>query len=141
MELEEILNRKFHREQLEQSGEDRILQPISCDDMSESEKESFINLVVSESRKKDEQIGRLQDANDRQSESLSAMQKTLKSIERKLDGSEETIGQLHIQLSNQGNILKSVESELKKSRKEAEKYKRLYEVLKNGEIPPNKPKQ
>lgn len=43
MELEEILNRKFHREQLEQSGEDRIFQPISCDDMSESEKESFIN--------------------------------------------------------------------------------------------------
>lgn len=91
MELEEILDRKFFREQLERSGEVRVLQPISCADMSESEKESFINFVVSESRKKDEQIDRLQDANDRQSESLSAMQKTLESIEKKLDASQKTI--------------------------------------------------
>ena len=137
MELEEILNRKFFREQLERSGEVRTLQPISCDDMSESEKESFINFLVSEFRKKDEQIGRLQDANDRQSESLSAMQKTLESIEEKLDASrktiessEKTIERLHTQLTTQGNTLKSVESELKKSRREAEKYKSLYEVLK-----------
>lgn len=65
MELDEISERKFYREQLECSGEVRMRQPVSCDDMSESEKESFINFVVSASRKKDEQIGGLQDANDR----------------------------------------------------------------------------
>ncbi|WP_106830634.1 hypothetical protein [Parabacteroides pacaensis] len=130
MELEEILERKFYREQLERSREVRRQQPISCDDMSESEKESFINFVVSESRKKDERIDRLQDANDRQSESLSTMQKTLDSIEKKFDTSQKTIEQLHTQLNTLGGTLKSVESELKKFRREAEKYKSLYEVLK-----------
>ena len=56
------------------------------------------------------------------------MQKTLENIE--FDTSLKTIEQLHTQLNTQGSTLKSVESELKKSSREAEKYKSLYEVFK-----------
>ena len=45
MELEEILRRKFYREQLERQGGPDFPALISCDGMTDSEKNDFINLT------------------------------------------------------------------------------------------------
>lgn len=40
------VHRKFYREQLERSDEDQPYPPVSCDDMSDFEKNSFIQYLI-----------------------------------------------------------------------------------------------
>ncbi|MFA6779564.1 MAG: hypothetical protein WCU80_07285 [Paludibacteraceae bacterium] len=103
MDLEEILRRKFYREQLEESADaahSRL--PISCDDMSNSEKNSFIQFLVAESNKKDQQIDHLQQTIDAQGERLSGMQLTLDKIESAQHATRDENIKLNAQLSRQG---------------------------------------
>lgn len=132
MDLEEVLRRKFYREQLEESADaahSRL--PISCDDMSNSEKNSFIQFLVAESYKKDQQIDRLQQTIDAQGQRQSVMQLTLDKIESAQHATRDENIKLNAQLSRQGASLKSMQSELKKSLREAAKYRGLYEVLRD----------
>lgn len=126
-----MLHRKFYREQLEQSVEYQPLLPILCDDMSDSEKTSFIQFLVAESHKKDQQNHHLQQTIDAQGERLSIMQLTLDKIESAQHATHDENAKLNAQLSRQGASLKSMQSELKKSLRETAKYRGLYEVLRD----------
>ncbi|MCI1647903.1 MAG: IS66 family transposase [Bacteroides sp.] len=137
MEFEEIANRKFYREQLEQSDEDQTRLPISCEDMSDSEKASFIDFMAGMVKEKSLRNAELQKTIDRQGERLDGLQASLDTIERMLKDSRHENNQLNAQLTEQGKILTSLRVELssntkalEKARREVEKYKSLYEVLK-----------
>lgn len=139
MDLEEVLRRKFYREQLEESAEaahSRL--PISCDDMSNSEKNSFIQFLVAESYKKDQQIDRLQQTIDAQGERQSVMQLTLDKIESAQHATRDENIKLNAQLVLQSKNLKKLQSDsttnskaLNKALREAAKYRGLYEVLRD----------
>lgn len=132
MDLEEILHRKFYREQLERSADDDPIRlPISCDDMSDSEKTSFIQFLVAESRKKDEQIGCLQKTIDNLSAGQHTMQLTLDRIQKTQSETRDENVKLNAQLLAQGTHLKSIQCALKKAVVEADKYRSLYEVLRD----------
>lgn len=137
MEFEEIRNRKFYREQLEGSVEDPSMLPVSCEDMSDSEKVSFIEFMASMVKEKNLRNAELQKTIDRQSERLDRLQTSLDNIERMLKDSRNENKNLNGQLAEQGNVLRALYVELssntkalKQARREAEKYKSLYEVLK-----------
>lgn len=132
MDLEEVLHRKFYREQLEQSDEENpACLPISCNDMSDIEKNSFIQFLVAESHKKDQQNNRLQKTIDDLADRLSGMQLTLDNIQSSQEMTRDENTKLDAQLSVQGRCLKSMQIELKKALREADKYKGLYEVLRD----------
>ncbi len=132
MNLEEVLRRKFYREQLERSDDETpFCLPISCNDMSDTEKNSFIQFLAAESHRKDQQNSRLQKTIDDQGERLNAMQLTLEKIESAQHATREENIKLNAQLSGQGASLKSMQSELKKSLRETAKYRSLYEVLRD----------
>lgn len=131
MELEEVLHRKYYREQLELSGPSQPQSPVSCADMSDSEKISFIQFLESESHKKDDQIHRPQQTIDAQSERLSTMQDTLDCIQR--IARDENVW-LHAQLAMQGDNLKKLQANskaLSRPVREAAKYRGLYKVLRD----------
>ena len=81
MDLEEVLRRKFYREQFEESADAaHSLFPILNDDMSDSDKNLFIHFQVADSYKKDQQICHLQQTIDAQGKNPSDMQVTLDKI-------------------------------------------------------------
>ena len=139
MDLEEVLRRKFYREQLEEPADaahSRL--PISCDDMSDSEKISFIQFLVAESPKKDQQNGHLQQTIDAQGKRLSSMQLTLDKIESAQHATRYENIKLNAQLVLQSKNLKKLQSDsttnskaLNKTLLEAAKYRGLYEVLRD----------
>ena len=55
MELEEILRRKFYREQLERQGRPDFPALISCDGMTDSEKNDFINFIYGQLKEREAQ--------------------------------------------------------------------------------------
>lgn len=99
--------------------------------MSDSEKNSFIQYLVSESRKKSQQNGCLQETIDDFSDGLRVMQLTLDKIESSQDATHAEKLQLNAQLSVKCAHLKSMQSELQKVLSEATKYRGLYEVLRD----------
>lgn len=99
--------------------------------MSDCEKNSFIQFLVSESRKKTQQNDCLQKTIDDLSDRLRGMQLTLDKIESSQDATRAENLKLNAQLSGQGAHLKSMQSELKKSLRETAKYRGLYDVLRD----------
>lgn len=99
--------------------------------MSNSEKNSFIQFLVAESHKKDQQNNHLQQTIDAQGERLCGMQLTLDKIESAQHATGDENIKLNAQLSRQGASLKSMQSELKKALREAAKFRGLYEVLRD----------
>ena len=135
MDLEEVLRMKFYREQLERSDDETpFCFPISCNDKSDTEKNSFIQFLAAESHRKDQQNSRLQKTIDDQGERLSAMQLTLDKIESAQHATRDENIKLNAQLSGQGASLKSMQSELNKALSEAAKYRSLYEVLRDESL-------
>jgi hypothetical protein len=139
MNLEEVLRRKFYREQLEQSDDETpVCLPISCNDMSDTEKNSFIQFLAAESHRKDQQNSRLQKTIDDQGERLNAMQLTLEKIESAQHATRDENIKLNAQLLLQSKNLKKLQSDsaansqaLNKALREAAKYRSLYEVLRD----------
>ena len=132
MDLEEVLRRKFYREQLERSDDETpFCLPISCNDMSDTEKNSFIQFLAAESHRKDQQNSRLQKTIDDQGERLNAMQLTLDNIQRSQEMTRDENIKLNAELLVQGRCLKSMQVELNKALREAAKYRSLYEVLRD----------
>lgn len=99
--------------------------------MSDSEKNSFIQFLVSDSRNKSRQNNCFQQTIDDLSERIRVMQQTLEKIESSQDATHAENLQLTAQLSNQCTCLKSMRSELQKAFGEAAKYRGLYEVFRN----------
>ena len=64
MELEEILRRKFYREQLERQGGPDFPSLISCDGMTDSEKNDFINFIYGQLKEREAQNEALHDIVD-----------------------------------------------------------------------------
>ena len=106
--------------------------------MSDSEKTSFFQFLVTESQKKDQQISHLQKTIDSQGGRLNSMQVTLNNIESLLNEAQAQNSKLNTQLISQGEYLKEMQAgsqanakALKKALQQADKYKSLYEVLRH----------
>ncbi|MEG1545944.1 MAG: hypothetical protein RR371_01680 [Bacteroides sp.] len=99
-------------EQLERSDDEDLNRlPISCDDMSELEKNSFIQFLVTESHKKDLQNSSLQKTIDDLVDRLNTVQLTLDAIRSaQHDTLSENI-KLNAQLVMQGNNLKKLSAD------------------------------
>lgn len=126
-------------EQLERSDDEDLNRlPISCDDMSELEKNSFIQFLVTESHTKDLQNSSLQKTIDDLVDRLNTVQLTLDAIRSaQHDTLSENI-KLNAQLVMQGNNLKKLSADscanakaLQKALREVDKYRSLYEVLRD----------
>jgi hypothetical protein len=87
--------------------------------------------LAAESHRKDQQNSRLQKTIDDQGERLDAMQLTLDNIQSSQEMTRDENIKLNAQLLVQGRGLKSMQIELKKALREADKYKGLYEVLRD----------
>lgn len=80
----------------------RFVYGTLCNDMSDSEKNSFILFLVSESRKKTQQNDCLQKTIDDLSDRLHGMQLTLDKIESAQHATHDENIKLNAQLSGQG---------------------------------------
>lgn len=99
--------------------------------MSDTEKNSFIQFLAAEFHRKDQQNSHLQKTIDDQGERLDAMQLTLDNIQSCQEMTRDENIKLNAQLLVKGRALKSMQVELKKALREADKYKVLYEVLRD----------
>ena len=138
MELEEILRRKFYREQLERQGGPDIPTLISCEGMTDSEKNDFINFIYGQLKEREAQNEALHAKLDAQMDRFDKLQATLDAISRQLAESnrmkevlQKGFDNMHAQLEQMKNELVKTQKELRKSQREAKKYKELYEVLRD----------
>ena len=84
MELEEILRRKFYREQLERQGGPDFPALISCDGMTDSEKNDFINFIYGQLKEREAQNEALHAKLDAQMDRFDKLQATLDAISSQL---------------------------------------------------------
>ena len=84
MELEEILRRKFYREQLERQGGPDIPALISCEGMTDSEKNDFINFIYGQLKEREAQNEALHAKLDAQMDRFDKLQATLDAISGQL---------------------------------------------------------
>ena len=138
MELEEILRRKFYREQLERQGGPDIPTLISCEGMTDSEKNAFINFIYGQLKEREAQIETLHAKLDAQMDRFDKLQATLDAISSQFAESnkmkevlQKGFDNMHAQLDQMKNELVKTQKELRKSQREAKKYKELYEVLRD----------
>ena len=138
MELEEILRRKFYREQLERQGGPDIPTLISCEGMTDSEKNDFINFIYGQLKEREAQNEALHAKLDAQMDRFDKLQATLDAISGQLAESnkmkevlQKGFDNMHAQLDQMKNELVKTQKELRKSQREAKKYKELYEVLRD----------
>lgn len=138
MELEEILRRKFYREQLERQGGPDIPSLISCEGMTDSEKNDFINFIYGQLKEREAQNEALHSKLDAQMERFDRLQASLDVISRQLTESnkmkevlQKGFDNMHVQLDQMKNELVKTQKELRKSQRETKKYKDLYEVLRD----------
>ena len=90
MELEEILRRKFYREQLERQGGPDFPALISCDGMTDSEKNDFINFIYGQLKEREAQNEALHAKLDAQMDRFDKLQATLDAISSQLAESNKS---------------------------------------------------
>lgn len=138
MELEEILRRKFYREQLERQGGPDFPALISCDGMTDSEKNDFINFIYGQLKEREAQNEALHAKLDAQMDRFDKLQATLDAISSQLAESnkmkevlQKGFDNMQAQLIVMKDELVKTQKELRKSQREAKKYRELYEVLRD----------
>lgn len=138
MELDEILRRKSYREQLERQGRPDIPTLISCDGMTDSEKNDFINFIYGQLKEREAQNEALHAKLDAQMDRFDKLQATLDAISDQLaesnkmkDVLQKGFDNMHAQLDQMKNELVKPQKDLRKSQREAKKYRELYEVLRD----------
>lgn len=138
MELEEILRRKFYREQLERQGGPDIPTLISCEGMTDSEKTDFINFIYGRLKEREAQNEALHARLDARMDRFGKLQATLDAISTQLTESnkmkealQKGFDNMHAQLEQMKSELVKTQKELRKSQREAKKYRELYEVLRD----------
>ncbi len=138
MELEEILRRKFYREQLERQGGPDILTFISCEGMTDSEKNDFINFIYGQLKEREAQNEALHAKLDAQMDRFDKLQSTLDAISSQLAESnkmkevlQKGFDNMHAQLDQMKKELVKAHKDLRKSQREAKKFRELYEVLRD----------
>lgn len=138
MELEEILRRKFYREQLERQGRPDIPTFLSCEGMTDSEKNDFINFIYGQLKEREAQNEALHTKLDAQMERFDKLQGTLDAISSQLAESnkmkevlQKGFDNMQAQLIGMKDELVKTQKDLRKSQREAKKYRELYEVLRD----------
>jgi len=124
--------------QLERQGGPDIPTLISCEGMTDSEKNDFINFIYGQLKEREAQNETLHAKLDAQMDRFDKLQATLDAISSQLAESnkmkevlQKGFDNMHAQLDQMKNELVKTQKELRKSQREAKKYRELYEVLRD----------
>ena len=111
---------------------------ISCEGMTDSEKNDFINFINDQLKEREAQNEALHAKLDAQMERFDKLQATLDAISRLLAESnkmkevlQKGFDNMHTQLEQMKDELVKTQKELRKFQREAKKYRELYEVLRD----------
>ena len=123
---------------MERQGGPDIPSLISCEGMTDSEKNDFINFIYGQLKEREAQNEALHAKLDAQMDRFDKLQATLDAISGQLAESnkmkevlQKGFDNMHAQLDQMKNELVKTQKELRKSQREAKKYKELYEVLRD----------
>lgn len=131
MDLNEIIARKLHLEQLERKEDFQVPALISCDDMSDTERVGFIQFLYNENLKKEKTIEGLQAKVESLTVEIAGLRKSIEELVEASSRFEHKNEQLQKSIETLNGLLAKRETELADARKEVEKYKSRYEDLRD----------